>query len=486
MNNKLLKTILLLIVFMLSVCISASAFLPPKFGGTLTVSMSDRISKVNPSTATSDHELNVIFCIFEPLVAPQEGGGFVPVLLESLPVLSDDGMKYYLKLREGVFFHDGNELDSADVAHSFKKLIKNRKSPYTWIFDGISGADDFREGRAGTVEGIRITDPMRLEITLSKPDKNFVSYLAYPAAVIVATSENDYEPPIGTGPFVYYDKNSKGEIILKSNMNYRNGRPYLDRIEFRPVRDDKDLMISFWRGELDVLEVPLGGIEENDYKGLSTSEVTSPMKRMYFMDVNPLKVAGGLSVRESISGVIDRDGITNVVLRGKALSERNMSGKGDPGKMVKSLSGKSRTIWYGESEKNMSKVAAKISYDFETRGITLKQYEGTELGIRQYSQENAPELIIRSLPVLMGMEESLSEVLFGRHNPHSRESSMFVRIGEDNVASNANKGGSIIMMFSSRRTYLYNETIKGIEPGAYGNIIFENMYMRGDSKRLDN
>lgn len=483
--NKHKFTSILSCVMLIAACSSVMATLPPKFGGTLTVSIPDRISKVNPHVATSDYEFNVISCIFETLVEPQPGGGLSPMLLETLPVASDDGLKYYLKLKEGVVFHDGNALDSADVAHSIKKLIKNKKSPYTWIYDGVAGAEDYRSGRSGTVEGIKITDPMRLEITLLKPDKNFISYLAYPAAVIVATSENDFEPPVGTGPFVYYDRTSKGEIVLDAYGNYRNGRPYLDRVEFRPVRDDKDIMISFWRGELDILFEPVGGFEETDYKGLSTGEVTSPMKRMYFMDVNPEKV-GGAAIRAAVSSAIDRQGITNVVLNGKAISENNAPGKGDPGKMVKALAGKYRTIWYGEAEKSLTKVVAKIVYDFENRGITLKQFEGTELGIKQYSRENAPEFIVRSLPVLLGMQESISEVLFGDYNPHSRESSMLARLGEPSEIAGAGENSAVLMLFSARRSYLYSDVIKGIEPGPYGNIVFQDIYIRGESERLDN
>jgi ABC-type transport system substrate-binding protein len=59
--------------------------------------------------------------IYDTLVFPNAAGGTDPWLAESWEV-SDDGLTYTFKLREGVKFHDGSELQASDVVYSFNRL----------------------------------------------------------------------------------------------------------------------------------------------------------------------------------------------------------------------------------------------------------------------------------------------------------------------------------------------------------------------------
>ena len=63
----------------------AAAYLPPKYGGTLTVAVPDRVPRMDPTLLTQDYEIMIAGCIFDTLVAPGPGGGFVPVLLDVPP-----------------------------------------------------------------------------------------------------------------------------------------------------------------------------------------------------------------------------------------------------------------------------------------------------------------------------------------------------------------------------------------------------------------
>ena len=60
--------------------------------------------------------------IVEGLVAYREDGTVAPMLAESVTP-SADGLTYTFKLRQGVKFHNGAALASADVVASMKKWL---------------------------------------------------------------------------------------------------------------------------------------------------------------------------------------------------------------------------------------------------------------------------------------------------------------------------------------------------------------------------
>ena len=63
--------------------------------------------------AISCHQL--IKSVFDPMVVPNEDGGWAPYLLESLTP-NDDFTVWTMKVRDGVTFHDGTPLDGAALA----------------------------------------------------------------------------------------------------------------------------------------------------------------------------------------------------------------------------------------------------------------------------------------------------------------------------------------------------------------------------------
>jgi len=150
----------------------ARAVLPPRFGGSLTVRMEEKMKSLDPILATRPDEFNVIFCLYDPLVRARAKNNLDAALLETMPELSSDGLVYYFKLKKDVLFHDGTSLDSSDVLHTVQRLIKSRRSPYAWIFETMAGAMDYRSGKAKSLSGFKIIDAQRFEITLAPANRH--------------------------------------------------------------------------------------------------------------------------------------------------------------------------------------------------------------------------------------------------------------------------------------------------------------------------
>jgi ABC-type oligopeptide transport system substrate-binding subunit len=151
-----------------------------------------------------------------------------PLLAAEMPHVSEDGLTYTFKIREGIFFQDdscfpqgkGRELTAEDFVYSIKRVadLKNASSGY-WAFNGrIVGLDAFREASAGTeptdydaeVTGLRALDSTTLQIELAEPYPQLLWVLAMHYSFAVPREAVEYygsdfvNHPVGTGPHILH------------------------------------------------------------------------------------------------------------------------------------------------------------------------------------------------------------------------------------------------------------------------------------------
>lgn len=164
-----------------------------------------------------------------------------PLLAESMPEVSADGLVYTFKIRRGIYFADdpcftntagkGRELVAEDFVYSFKRIadLKNASLAW-WILEGkIKGLDEFRKISGGTnatdyaavVEGLRATDSHTLRIETSQPYPQLLWVLAMHHCPAVAREAIEFHGaqinshPVGTGPFVLkeWQRNYRMEFV---------------------------------------------------------------------------------------------------------------------------------------------------------------------------------------------------------------------------------------------------------------------------------
>ncbi len=146
-----------------------------------------------------------------------------PDLAESWTV-SSDGLVYTFKLRQGVKFHDGNEMTSKDVKASYDKIIFPPE-----------GVVSDRKGQYGVVKAVEAPDPYTVVFRLKWPTVSFLGSLASPwnwiyRADILAKDPRWYETHVnGTGPFIFVEHVKGSHWVGKRNPDYWDkGKPYLD------------------------------------------------------------------------------------------------------------------------------------------------------------------------------------------------------------------------------------------------------------------
>jgi ABC-type transport system substrate-binding protein len=120
----------------------------------------------------------------------------VPLTAEALPVVTDNGLTYTIKVKKGIYFTPDpafkgakRELTAEDYIYSLKRLADPKiRSPWTWLVDGkIVGLDEQAAKAkemgsfdyAAKIPGLEAVDSHTLRIRLKQPDYNLPYVLAH-------------------------------------------------------------------------------------------------------------------------------------------------------------------------------------------------------------------------------------------------------------------------------------------------------------------
>jgi peptide/nickel transport system substrate-binding protein len=155
---------------------------------------------------------------------PSSTTDFVCDLCTEMPQPTDDGKTYTFKLRDGVKFHDGTPLTSADVKASWESIIHPQ--------EGILSP---RESYYMMVDKVEAPDPATIVFRLKFATTTFLPALADPFTFIYQKTKLDQDPHWyekniqGSGPFKL-EAYETGQSIkgVRNPGYYQPGLPYLD------------------------------------------------------------------------------------------------------------------------------------------------------------------------------------------------------------------------------------------------------------------
>ena len=96
----------------------------PQKGGVANIAMIGEPQTLDPMSSTADLVGTIMQHVYELLYTYDANSTIVPMLAESLPTVSKDGLVYTIALRQGVKFHNGKEMTSADVVASLERWMQ--------------------------------------------------------------------------------------------------------------------------------------------------------------------------------------------------------------------------------------------------------------------------------------------------------------------------------------------------------------------------
>ena len=169
----------------------------------------------------------------------------VPSLAESWTV-SDDGLTYVFKIRQGVKFQkgeyqDGREMTAEDIAYSLNRSAK-----------------DSSLNRLDMLENAEVTGDWEVTCTLAEPNAAFLTALTDAGNSVVPKEEvegwgDDFGAHlVGTGPFAMESFELDQQSVLVKNPDYWVAEPNLDKLVFKVITDSNQAANALKTGEIDI------------------------------------------------------------------------------------------------------------------------------------------------------------------------------------------------------------------------------------------
>ena len=279
-------------------------------GGTLVIALSDDPGHFNPGITTGFNVHAVTGSLFNGLVELDDNANPHPDLAESWEV-SDDSTQYTFHLAEGVRWHDGEPMTSADVKFTFENILLNYHSRtrggLSSILDSIDTPDD-------TTVVFNFTQPYAALLQrLNSTEAPILPEHIYEGVDDVQTAAANLTP-VGTGPFKLESYEIDNQITLVRNDDYfKEGLPYLDRVVMRVIPDQNTQVLALEEGEVDYIwrvpggdferlsgddSIVLHGVNSGPGGGFCIPTLTFNSERDVFSD---------LRVRQAIAHAFNRD-----------------------------------------------------------------------------------------------------------------------------------------------------------------------------------
>ena len=328
------------------------------------------------------------YMIYDTLVEEQGISNFQPGLAESWTV-SDDGLVWTFKIREGVKFSDGTACDANAVAWSLNWTLKNDVETfafYLYNFEEIVALDD-----------------TTLQVTLSSPVGNMEYLLMYvwilPESVYGSMTYDqvsefeDVSAAIGTGPYILKEWSEGEYMILEANKDYWRTTPVIDRIVYHEYATQDAVVQALLAGEIDVIDadtIPSTAIQtlqdaENvEVPIMDSTSIDELIINSYADGTQPASL-WDQDIRLAMEYAIDRQQIINVAYLGYA----------DPATVVVPSS---MGDWHNSDIQPIpfdidegNRILDEAGYlDSDADGI--REYsDGTPLEYRLYATDNAKE-----------------------------------------------------------------------------------------------
>ena len=280
------------------------------------IALGDNVRTIDPigSPSVDAASERVRTLMFNSLVKKDDKFDYVGELASDIK-RSDDGLVFTFALRDGVKFHDGRTLSSADVKYTLDLLFSSNFAKSASFYEG-SGAE-----KKSLIKSVEAPDAKTVVVTLTKPWVGLLSNLVPVPMIPKDSYESQKTHPLGTGPFVFGNYDSAQQVVdLTAFPDYFEGPSKIQSIRVRVISDMNALQAELLAGRVDIAPLPTS-LSPDAVKRLSENPNLN-VHQFSGSNVNLLTIntasapLDNVKVRQAIAYAIDREGMIKNLLLG--------------------------------------------------------------------------------------------------------------------------------------------------------------------------
>ncbi|HJW76924.1 MAG TPA: ABC transporter substrate-binding protein [Thermoleophilia bacterium] len=238
---------------------------------------------------------------------------FTPVLAESY-TKTEDGKTWTFKIRQGVKFHDGTDLDAEAVKFSIERTIElGQGAAFIW----------------GPVKSIDVLDPYTVQFTLTYAAPiDLISASAYGAFIVSPTAVNGHPDDwltqgneAGTGPYMLQTYQPGQQVVLTKFPEYWGGwdGKHYEKAVIQVVSEAATKRQLVTKGDVDItMELPAEDIEALKSDPNVDVVIDPSFQNLFLMMNTQVKPMDNVLVRQAMSYAFPYEDIIKYAMGGLA------------------------------------------------------------------------------------------------------------------------------------------------------------------------
>ncbi|WGU96624.1 ABC transporter substrate-binding protein [Paenibacillus dendritiformis] len=299
---------------------------------TLIIGMQAPAGIFHPLYAETTYDNYVTDTLFKAMLEVQKDGTYAPLLAEKYEV-SPDNLTHTYKLKEGLKFSDGSPLTAEDVAFTITVLHDSSYDGPSDIIRNakIKGGKEYFDGKATSIEGIKVIDPLTIQFTTIEPSALAESSIGSTGILSKAYYGKDYKQgnlsymndlftkPLGNGPYKLEKFQAGQDVSFVANENYFKGAPKIPKLIYKFTNEETNAQLlqtgetdmDFISANLDNFELlqSMGFLDVSLFPTNGYGYIAFNHNRAKFQDVK---------VRQALAIGLDREQIVEAVYQGYA------------------------------------------------------------------------------------------------------------------------------------------------------------------------
>lgn len=287
-----------------------------EYKDTLVYALNTDVQSLDPQIQNDTTSESVVKMLYNTLLKFEDDGTVVGDLAESWSV-SEDKLTWTFNLKQGVKFHNGKELTSADVKATFDRALNAeagglRTTEIIKMFTAVEAPDPYTvtittDGPYGPMESLMCN------MSLGIMDADYIEQYGLDLGTSVE-GEN------GTGPFKVVSWERDQEIVVERFDDYFGTPAKLQTVVYTVIPEAASRVIALETGEVDVIDKPTNeDLErlEADTENYTVLRKPTISQRLFRFGCND-PIISNTKVRQAIVYAIDRQAIIDALFTGSA------------------------------------------------------------------------------------------------------------------------------------------------------------------------